>query len=455
MVRGLYLDRVIICFAALCAVSARVEALDAEEVFEKAAPSIVTIENYDASGRKAMLGSGVVIAPGEIATNCHVVHDGATFLVKKEKHSAPAFVHFADKARDLCQLQAIQAASFTRPVVGIVAMEEVRVGRRVYAIGAPLGMELTLSDGLISGVRQSTGGAVQLIQTTAPISPGSSGGGLFDQDARLIGITTLSVREGQNLNFAIPASLVLQLPGRQADLIDQRGKSAQERSAQSQEVQPQGLDHGNSKTSAADLRAYAQSVQDKVQRLISYRSERAAQLRAEFALSVMGSGWPLRVALVESSGDSEFDAKARAAIVAACPLHDPQQVQFEGARNFRVVLRAAPADQPQTKADDGAALRRFQQALLTRIGKFVADQDYPSVARENGWQGSTMVRVEVGRDGRMKGVDVVNSSGISLLDERAVAKVRETALPDVPDELREREFSVDVPVRFALRKREP
>ena len=66
-----------------------------------------------------------------------------------------------------------------------------------------------------------------------------------------------------------------------------------------------------------------------------------------------------------------------------------------------------------------------------------------------------MVRVEVGRDGRMKGVGVVNSSGISLLDERAIAKVRETTLPDVPDELREREFSVDVPVRFALRKREP
>jgi len=66
-----------------------------------------------------------------------------------------------------------------------------------------------------------------------------------------------------------------------------------------------------------------------------------------------------------------------------------------------------------------------------------------------------MVRVEVGRDGRVKGVDVLNSSGFSVLDERAPAKVRETALPDVPDELREREFSVDVPVRFALRKREP
>src|SRR5262245_26780938 len=121
MVQGVYLDRVLICFVTLCGVSARVEALDAEQVFEKAAPSIVTIENYDASGRKAMLGSGVVIAPGEIATNCHVVHDGATFLVKKENHSALAFLHFADKARNLCQLQASQAVSFTRPIVGLVA----------------------------------------------------------------------------------------------------------------------------------------------------------------------------------------------------------------------------------------------------------------------------------------------------------------------------------------------
>jgi TonB family protein len=458
MVLGRFIDSAFICFAALFAISQRVNALDAEQVFEKAAPSVVTIETYDATGTRIGLGSGVVIAAGEIATNCHVLQDSATVLVKKEGRSSPAFLRFSDKARDVCQLQASQATAFTRPVVGVLAMEDLRVGRRVYAIGAPRGLELTLSDGLISGLRQSPTGSIQLIQTTAPVSPGSSGGGLFDQEARLVGITTFILKESQNLNFAVPASWVVQLSTRQADLLDQRGRlQAQEHDVQGPSpVRPQALDYENSgAASAPDVRAYVQGVQDRIQRLISYPSDRTGRLRAEFALSVMASGWPVRVALVESSGDSEFDTNARAAIIAACPLHDAQQVQFEGVRNFRVVLRAVTAERVQSKADEGAALRRFQQDVAGKVGKFVSEQDYPRAARDNGWQGSTMVRVEIGQDGRLKRVNVVRSSGFSLLDERAVAKIREIQLPNVPDELREREFSVDVPFRFSLHNREP
>jgi tetratricopeptide (TPR) repeat protein len=80
----------------------------------------------------------------------------------------------------------------------------------VYAVGAPEGFELTLSEGLISSLRPFEG--VQLIQTTAPISRGSSGGGLFDAQGRLIGITTFYVKEGQNLNFALPGEWVEALP---------------------------------------------------------------------------------------------------------------------------------------------------------------------------------------------------------------------------------------------------
>ena len=80
------------------------------------------------------------------------------------------------------------------------------VGERVYAIGAPEGLELTLSEGVISGLRESGGGCV--IQTSAAISPGSSVGGLSDTEGRLIGITTFSLKEGQNLNFALPTEWV-------------------------------------------------------------------------------------------------------------------------------------------------------------------------------------------------------------------------------------------------------
>ncbi len=77
------------------------------------------------------------------------------------------------------------------------------MGDPVYTVGAPSGLDRTLGDGLISGLRSGEGR--HYIQTTAPISPGSSGGGLFDENGNLIGITTLYIEEGQALNFAIAA----------------------------------------------------------------------------------------------------------------------------------------------------------------------------------------------------------------------------------------------------------
>ncbi len=83
---------------------------------------------------------------------------------------------------------------------------------RVFAIGAPYGLELSLSDGLIAALRHENG--VDLVQTTAPISRGLSGGGLFDAQGRLVGITTFYLSGSQNLNFAIAADQITAL-GRQ------------------------------------------------------------------------------------------------------------------------------------------------------------------------------------------------------------------------------------------------
>ena len=77
------------------------------------------------------------------------------------------------------------------------------MGEQVYTVGAPSGLERTLANGIISGLRSE--GTHHYIQTTAPISPGSSGGGLFDENGNLIGITTLFIKESQALNFAIAA----------------------------------------------------------------------------------------------------------------------------------------------------------------------------------------------------------------------------------------------------------
>jgi S1-C subfamily serine protease len=91
--------------------------------------------------------------------------------------------------------------------VGVRSYDSLEVGEKVYTLGSPVGLELTLSDGLISGRRDEDG--FHYVQTTAPISPGSSGGGLFDARGNLVGVTTLVLtgreRLNQALNFAIPA----------------------------------------------------------------------------------------------------------------------------------------------------------------------------------------------------------------------------------------------------------
>ena len=87
------------------------------------------------------------------------------------------------------------------------SFDSLEVGEPVYTLGSPVGLELTLANGLISGRREEDGR--HFVQTTAPISPGSSGGGLFDARGNLVGVTTLVLagreRLNQALNFALPA----------------------------------------------------------------------------------------------------------------------------------------------------------------------------------------------------------------------------------------------------------
>lgn len=175
----------------------------AEGVFQRLSPSVFVIEALDESGSVVATGSGVMIDPGQVVTNKHVIEQGTAWTISHGREVWPASVARVDAAHDLCELKV--------PVFGAlpVAMRNsssLVVGERVYAIGAPEGLELTLSEGLISGFRDFDGKRV--IQTSAPISPGSSGGGLFDAQGRLIGITTFSTKEGQNLNFALPAEWV-------------------------------------------------------------------------------------------------------------------------------------------------------------------------------------------------------------------------------------------------------
>jgi Trypsin-like peptidase domain len=189
----------------------RAKALSPREVFNRVRASIFVVEALDQSGKAVKTGSGVSVRGSEIVTNLHVVEGAWAVRVRQGKESYPAKVAASDAAHDLCILSVtVSALDEAPPVRAIVPVSWINVGDRAYAIGAPEGLELSLSEGLISGIRKVQDKTY--IQTSAPISPGSSGGGLFDSQGRLLGITTFYVEDGQNLNFAIPAEYVVDMP---------------------------------------------------------------------------------------------------------------------------------------------------------------------------------------------------------------------------------------------------
>ncbi|MGE8368226.1 S1C family serine protease [Cupriavidus sp.] len=168
---------------------------------------------YDAQGVPFGMGSSVVIGPEELVTNCHVLKGGRSVSIRREKITHAASLLHPDAERDLCILR---AKGLTAPAVKIAPLSALKVGQKVYAIGAPRGYELTLSDGLLSSLNKDERDRVVRLQTTAPISPGSSGGGLFNAQGQLVGITYLMRTDAQNLNFAIPAQWIAEVPARSA-----------------------------------------------------------------------------------------------------------------------------------------------------------------------------------------------------------------------------------------------
>lgn len=181
--------------------------LSPQELFKRISPSVFVVEALDAEGSVVAFGSGVAVAPDQVVTNKHVIDDGIAWRVRQGDNTWPARVTHLDADHDLCLLT---VNGLKAPPVEVRPSSTLEVGERVYAIGAPEGLEFSLSEGLISGLREYDAEA-RIIQTTAAVSHGSSGGGLFDAQARLIGVITLFVKEGQNLNFALPGEWVLGL----------------------------------------------------------------------------------------------------------------------------------------------------------------------------------------------------------------------------------------------------
>src|SRR5579884_2509116 len=181
------------------------------DVVKKSSDAVVLIVISNSAGQETALGSGFLIsADGDIVTNDHVIKEAHSAVVKL---SNGAFfpvdgVLASDASKDLA---IIKVKGKNLPFLSLGEIERLSVGDHVVAIGSPLGLEGTVSDGIVSALRDV--GSKKWIQTTAPVSHGNSGGPLLDMNDHVVGVITWGVNLdlGQNLNFAVPSSEITPL----------------------------------------------------------------------------------------------------------------------------------------------------------------------------------------------------------------------------------------------------
>ena len=181
--------------------------LDARAVYQQARDSVVVIMAFDETAQGISFGSGFFVEDGNaVVTNLHVIQGAVTLKIKTHSGVVTDVVSVLayDSERDLAVLRPVHSG---KPLP--LATRAPDIGEEIVAIGNPKGLEATVSDGIISGIREDEGDTYY--QISAPISPGSSGGPILNFRGDVVGVATFQYTDGQNLNFAVPAKYVSEL----------------------------------------------------------------------------------------------------------------------------------------------------------------------------------------------------------------------------------------------------
>ena len=205
------------------------------ELVRRIKPSAVAIETFDARGEKLSRGSGFFIGPDRVVTNRHVIENA----YKAEIHSFTGAIYpvkgviAVDAEGDIALLRVEAPPGQVRPLA--LDRTSPQEGESVVVIGNPLGLEGSVSNGIVSAVRDiPTFG--RIIQITAPISPGSSGSPVVNMLGQVIGVATLQITGGQSVNFAIPSERISQLQAGPmlslSDLVATSGRNKRARAVQ-------------------------------------------------------------------------------------------------------------------------------------------------------------------------------------------------------------------------------
>ncbi len=211
MLRAVLKTILLLIISLFCLTASHAVAQDAlPELVRRIKPSVVAIVTYDAKGEKLSRGSGFFTASDRVITNRHVL-EGA---FKAEVHTVNDLAYnvkgvlAVDGEGDIALLQVDIPSSVASPLT--VVRTSPQEGESIVVIGNPLGLEGSISNGIVSAVRDIPNFG-RIIQITAPISPGSSGSPVINMRGEVVGVATLQLADGQSLNFAVPSDRVVQL----------------------------------------------------------------------------------------------------------------------------------------------------------------------------------------------------------------------------------------------------
>jgi tetratricopeptide (TPR) repeat protein len=304
--------------------------LTAREIAQKTLPSVVIVVVKNSSGKVQGFGSGFFVRSDIVATNYHVIDDAtqtSQLFIRFPKSKLEYKVLRLSAIHVKDDLALLNVGNFGQSVTPLALGESYKmaVGDVVYAAGNPEGLTGTFSQGIISGRRQIN--EAWYIQISAPISHGSSGGPVLNENGEVIGVAAAGLEEGQNLNFAVPSSSLKSLMGRSVDSIDPRqrdlneslaewyletkGKSESETSQQSGGVRG-GVPGGMSAVSDGYLKQGIELFQkDKYKEAVEY-FKLAIQARPENARAHYYIG--LCRSLMGGKGDGIEDLKVAVSI---------------------------------------------------------------------------------------------------------------------------------------------
>ncbi|HEX7294327.1 MAG TPA: tetratricopeptide repeat-containing serine protease family protein [Pyrinomonadaceae bacterium] len=184
------------------------------ELVRKVKPAVVSIITYDADGEPLMTGSGFFIDHCKVVTNLHVIRGATKVEIKmldgKGRTYPASGILAVDMEGDLALMRVDVPPERSRSIELASGLPD--EGETIFVIGNPLKLEGSVSDGIVSAVREVPN-VGRIIQITAPISHGNSGSPVFNLRGQVLGVVTVKVTNGQNINLAIAAGRVRELQG--------------------------------------------------------------------------------------------------------------------------------------------------------------------------------------------------------------------------------------------------